>query len=90
MQLKPTIKNIRDLMTAHERWKEWFFYKSVNKEANYWKGLLQAALFHATNPGNEDGIWMLTPYSDLHQTDPYHAAKCYDVACSILLSELNS
>jgi len=85
MQLKPTKKNIRDLMTAHKRWKEFSFYGSVNEEADSNYGLLQGALFHASNPGNEDRNPCL-----LHQFDPDHAAKCYDVACSILLSEMNS
>ena len=84
--LQPTTKNIQDLMTAHERWKEFFFYDSVNEEADSNYGLLQAALFHATNPGNEDGPLGALKY----QTDKDHAAKCYDVACSILLSEMNS
>jgi hypothetical protein len=79
-------KNVRDLMTAHERWGRWCFFGSVNEEANDRYGLLQGALFHAINPGNEDEI----PNCSCYQTELEAAEKAYDVAASILLSELNS
>ena len=78
-------KNVRDLMTAHKRWNRWCFFSSVNEEADNKYGLLQGALFHAINPGDEDEVGLA-----YYQTDPRTAREAYDVAASILLSELNS